>query len=166
MTHFASLPRGFAQKTLYPSRAVEATCGIRMGCKCQNIAHLCLSLMYSTTVYCAPVWCRKTHTRLIDSIFNDTLRIVTVCMRPTPMENLSVFAGIQPAELRQLGATLSLANCAIHGSDHVLHGQLVGQQDAHLERLGSSRPFVSAVWKLLDSLSELDICVKQWTKHK
>ena len=30
------------------------------------------------------------------------------------MEDLPVLAGIQPAELRRLGATLSLANRAIH----------------------------------------------------
>ena len=56
------------------------------------------------------------------------------------MEDLPVLAGIQPAELRRLGATLCLANCAIH----VLHGQLVGQQDAHLGRLRLRRPFVPA----------------------
>ena len=32
--------------------------------------------------------------------------------------------------------------------------------------LRSRRPFVPVAWKLLDSLSELDIRVKQWTKHK
>ena len=38
-----------AQKTLHPSRAVEATCGICMGCRCQNIEHLCsfLGLLHS-----------------------------------------------------------------------------------------------------------------------
>ena len=68
-------------------------------------------------------------------------------------------------DLRQLGATLSMANRAIHDPEHVLHGQLVGQQDAHQGRLRSRRPFVPAVWKLLDNLSALDIRVKQWTKH-
>ena len=47
------------------------------------------------------------------------------------MEDLPVLAGIQPAELRQLVATISLANRAIHDPNRVLHGQLVGQQDAH-----------------------------------
>ena len=124
-----------------------------------------LSLVYSTAEYCQPVWCRSTHTRLIYSILNDALRIVTECLPPTPTEDLPVLAGIQPAELRRLGVTLSLANCAIHGPDHVLHRQLVGQQDAHLGRLRSKRPFVPAAWKLLGSLSKLDIRVKQWTKH-
>ena len=120
-----------------------------------------LSLVYSTSDYCAPVWCRSTHTRLIDSILNDALRIVTRCWRPTPKEDLPVLAGIQPAELRRLGAALSLGNRDIHDPDHVLYGQLVGQQDAHLERFRSRRLFVPAAWKLFDSLSKLDIRVKQ-----
>ena len=120
-------------------------------------------LVYSTAEYCAPVWCRSTHTCLIDCILNDALLIVSRYLRPTPTEDLPVLANIQPAELRQLGATLSLANRAIHDPDHV---QLVGQQNAHLGRLRSRRPFVPAAWKLLDSLSELDIRVKQWKEHK
>ena len=103
-----------------------------------------LFLVYSTAQYCAPVWCRSLHTRLIDSILNDALCIVTGCLPPTPTEDLLVLAGIQPAELRRLGVTLSLANCAIHDPDHVLHRQLVGKQDAHLGRLRSRRPFVPA----------------------
>ena len=118
------------------------------------------SLVYSTAEYCAPVWCRSTHTRLIDSILNDALRIVTGCLRPTPTDDLPVLAGIQPDKLHRLGATLSLANRAIHDPDQELHRQLVGQQDAHLGRLRSGRPFVLAAWKLLESLSELDIRAK------
>ena len=41
VAHFPSPPRGFAQETLHPSRAVRATCGIRSRCWCQDIAHLC-----------------------------------------------------------------------------------------------------------------------------
>ena len=45
-----------------------------------------LSQVYSTEEYCAPVWCRSAHTRLIDSVLNDALRIVTGCLRPTPTD--------------------------------------------------------------------------------
>ena len=137
-----------------------------MGSGAKALLISALFLVYSTAEYCAPVWSRITHTRLIDSILNDALRIVTGCLRPTPIEDLPVFAGIQSAELRRLGAKLSWANCAIHDPYFVLHGQLVGQQNAHLGRLRSRRPFVSDGWKLLDSLSKLDIRVKQWTKYK
>ena len=34
-------PGGFAQNTLHPSSAFKATCWIRMGCKCLDIAHFC-----------------------------------------------------------------------------------------------------------------------------
>ena len=125
-----------------------------------------LFLVYSTAEYCAPVWSRSAHIHLIDSILNDALRIVTGCLRPTPTEDLLLLVGIQPPELRRLGATLSLPNRAIHDPDHVLHEQLVGQEDAHWGRLRSRRPFVPVAWKLLDSLCELVIRVKQWTKHK
>ena len=105
------------------------------------------------------------HACLIDSILS-ALRIVTGYLCPTPMEDLPALAGIQPAKLCQLGVTLSLVNHAVHNPDHVLHGQLVGQQNAHMWRLISRHPFVPAAWKLLDSLSKLDIRVKWWTKHK
>jgi len=40
---------------------------------------------------------------------NYALRTVTGCLRPTPADNLPILAGIQHAELRRKGTTLSLA---------------------------------------------------------
>jgi len=51
------------------------------------------------------------------------LRIVTGCLRPTPADNLPILAGIQPAELRHTGATLSLARRAME-PEHLLHSAL------------------------------------------
>ena len=78
-----------------------------------------LALVHSTAEYCAPVWCRSAHTSLINPAINDTLRIVTGCLRPTPADNLPTLVGIQPAELRQSGATLSLARRAMEAG-HLL----------------------------------------------
>jgi len=47
-----------------------------------------LALVHSTAEHCVPVWCRSAHTRLIDPTINDALRIVTRCLRPTPVDNL------------------------------------------------------------------------------
>ena len=113
------------------------------GAKTPRIA--ILSLVYSTAEYCAPVWCRSAHTRLIDSILNDALRIVRGCLLPTPTDHLPILSGIHPTELRRMGATLSLAH---HGSldpDHILYGLLSGSSDTRLVRLRSRRPFVPAV---------------------
>ena len=146
--------------------------GSGWGTGAKTLRTAALSLVYSTVEYCARVWCRSAHTRLIDSVLNDALRIVTGCLRPTPTDYLPILAGIQPAELRRRGATLSLANRAILNPDHILHEQLVGKQNAHQGRLKSRRPFVPAAQKLLDSLTESDIramdglCMEQGVLEK
>ena len=74
----------------------------------------------------ALVWCRSAYTRLIDSVLYDALRIVTGCLRPTPTDHLPVLSGVQPAELRPMGATLSLAHRGSLDPDHILYGLLSG----------------------------------------
>ena len=97
---------------------------------------------------------------------NDALRIVSGCLLPTPTEYLPVLSGIQPAELRRQGATLSLANCSSLDPDHILHGHLQGSPDADGKRLKSRHPFVPSARKLLDSLSQMGTRVAQWTSTK
>ena len=131
--------------------------GSGWGAVAKTLRTAALSLVYSIAEYCTPVWCRSAHTRLIDSVLNDALRIVTGCLRPTPTDYLPVLAGIQPAELRRLGATLSLAYRASLDPDHILYELLTGSPDCRRERLKSRRSFVPAARKLLQDLTELDI---------
>ena len=140
--------------------------GTGWGASAKTLRTAALSLVYSTAEYCAPVWCRSAHTRLIDSVLNDALRIVTGCLRPTPSVYLPVLSGIQPAELRRQGATLSLANRSSLDPDHILHGQFHESQDVCRERLKSRQSFVPAARKLLDSLSEMDVRAAEWTNTK
>ena len=124
------------------------------------------SLVYSTAEYCTPVWCRSAHTRIIDSVLSDALRIVTGCLRPTPTDHLHVLLGIQPAELLRLGATLSLAYRGSLDPDHILHGLLSGSSDTRQIRLRSRRPIVPGAWNLLDNLARLGISASEWKNHK
>ena len=125
-----------------------------------------LSLVYSAAEYCAPAWCRSAHTRLIDSVLNDTLRIVTGCLRPTPTDHLPVLSGIQPVELCRMGATLSLAHRGSLDPDHILHGLLSGSSDTRQARLRSRRPFVPGARNFLDNFARLGIRASKWTNHK
>ena len=117
-------------------------------------------------MYCASVWCRNAHTRLINSVLKDALRIVTGCLRPTPTDHLPVLSGIQPAELRQLGATLSLAHRGSLDPDHILYGLLSGSSDTRQVRPRSRRPFVLDALNLLNNLASLGIHASEWTNHK
>ena len=140
--------------------------GSGWGAGAKTIRIATLSLVYSTAEYCAPVWCRSAHTRLIDSVSNDALRIVTGCLRPTPTNYLPVLSGIQLAELRRMGATLSLAHRGSLDPDHILHGLLNGSSDNRQVRLRSRRPFVPVARNLLDNLAKLGIRASEWTHHK
>ena len=101
--------------------------GSGWGAGAKTLCIATLSLVYSAAEYRAPVWCRRTHTRLIDSVLNDALRIVTGCLRPTPTDHLPVLSGIQPAELRRLGETLFMAHRRSLDPDHILYGLLIAK---------------------------------------
>ena len=134
------------------------------GAKTLRIATL--SLVYSAAEYCASVWCRSAHIRLIDSVLNDALRTVTGCLRPTPTDHLPILSGIQSAELCRLGATLSLAYRGSLDPDHILCGLLSGSSDNCQVRLRSRHPFAPGARNLLDNLARLGIRASEWTNHK
>ena len=102
-------------------------------------------MIYPTSEYCAPAWCCSTPIHLIDSILNDGLWIVTECLHSTPIDNLPVLSGFQPAELCCQGATLSLVNCSSLDHGHIPDGQLTKLQAASKQRLKSTHPFLPAV---------------------
>ena len=83
-----------------------------------------------------------------------------------PTDHLSVLSGIQPAELRGMGATLSLAHRGSLDPDHILLGLLYGSSDIGQVRLRFRRPFVPGARNLLDNLARLGICASEWTNHK
>ena len=116
--HLVALHKKLSSRVTLLRRLV----GSGWGAGAKTLCIATLSLVYSTAEYCVPVWCRSTHTRLIDSVLNDTLHIVTGCLRPTPTDHLPILSGIQPAELCRMGATLSLAYRGSLDPDHILHG--------------------------------------------
>ena len=149
--HLVALRKKLSSRVTLLRRLVDSEWGA--GAKTLRIATL--SLVYSAAEHCAPVWCRSAHTRLIDSVLNDALRMVTGCLRPTPTDHLPVLSGIQPAELRRMGATLSLAYRGSLDPDHILYGLLSGYSDTRQVRLRSRRPFVPGARNLLDALPDL-----------
>ena len=160
--HLVALRKKLSSRVTLLRRLVGSGWGA--GAKTLRIATL--SLVYSTSEYCAPVWCRSAHTRLIDSVLNDALRIVTGCLRPTPTDHLSVLSGIQPAELCRTEATLSLAHRRSLNPDHILYDLLSGSSDTRQVKLRSRRPFVPGARNLLDNLARLGIRASAWTDHK
>ena len=65
--HLVALRKKLSSRVTLLRRLVGSGWGA--GAKTLRIATL--SLVYSTAEYCAPVWCRSAHTRLIDGSFHD-----------------------------------------------------------------------------------------------
>ena len=124
-----------------------------------------LAVVHSTAEYCAPVWCRSAHTQLIDPAINDALRIVSGCLRPTPADNLPILAGIQPAELRRSGATLSLGRRAMDPG-HLPHSALTCPSSAVAWRLKSKHPFVPAAQQFISFCDNNSIRAAQQADHQ
>ena len=82
--HIVALRKKISSSVTLLKRLVGSGWGV--AAKALRIATL--SLFYSTAEYCAPVWCRSVHTRLLDIVLNDALRIVIGCLCPTPTDHL------------------------------------------------------------------------------
>ena len=158
--HLVALSKKLSSRVTLLRRLVGS--GWSAGAKTLRTATL--SLVYSTA---APVWCRSAHTRRhIDSVLNDALRVVTRWLHPTPTDHLPILSGIQPAELRRMGATLSLPYNGSLDPDHILYGLLTGSSDTRQVRLRSRRLFVPAARNPLDNFARFDIHASKWTNHK
>ena len=139
--------------------------GSGWGAGATNLRIATIALVHSTVEYCAPVWCHSAHTRFVDPAINDALRILTGCVRPAPADNLPIFEGIQTAELRRNGGTLSLA-CRAMEPRHLLHSALTRPSSANARRLKSRHPFVPAAQHLISPSDINNIRVAQWADNQ
>jgi len=123
LTYSWHLELSHLARSKYHFAILRQLAGSGSGAGATTLRTATLALVHSTAEYSTPVWCRSAHTCLIDLTINDTLRIVTGFLRPTPAGNLPILAGIQPAEFRRRGTTLSLGRRAMKPG-HLLHSAL------------------------------------------
>ena len=79
------------------------------------------ALVFPAAEYSATVWSRSPHVKKVDVAINSSLRTISGCLKPTPMSQLPVLAGIAPAGLRRKAANLALARKAVKHDWHILH---------------------------------------------
>ena len=96
-----------------------------------------LALVYSAAEYAAPAWCRNTHTKNLNIALNDTLGIISGCLKPTRRELLPVLTGIPPAHLSREHSTFKLALRAQMNTNHPLHTLVHSAQSLGTQRLHS-----------------------------
>ena len=73
----------------------------KWGCKASTIITTALALSYSATEYACPVWARSSHASKLDPELNNVCRSITVCLKPTNVEELYLLAGIALPDIRR-----------------------------------------------------------------
>ena len=96
-------------------------------------------------------------------VINDTLLVVTGFLHPTPLDNLPILAGIQPAELHWRHAMPSLSRWTVV-PDHLLYRKLADPAKQP-QQLCSWYPFVTAAKQFLRTIKDQDINVVHWVHH-
>ena len=124
-----------------------------------------LALTHSAAEYCAFVWSRSAHTRLIDKPINDAVRQVTGCLRPTSTDSLFVLSGITPTELRRKRAILYLT-CRAQEPGHLLHDGLTSHPYVGHRQAKSRHHFAPAALELLRDASELGSSAARQPDHR
>ena len=82
--------------------------GASWGSNAQTLRTSALALCYSTAEYCAPVWARSAHTRLVDVQLNCSMRVISGTIKSTPVEWLPVLSNIAPPHIRRDAHTARL----------------------------------------------------------
>ena len=115
--------------------------GSSWGASPSNLRTGALALVYSAAEYASPAWSRSAHAKKLDITLNETMRIVTGCLKPTPTEFLPVLSGIAPAALRRENYIYRLVSKASQDPNHLVHKLVSDSQDLGRQRLPSRRPF-------------------------
>ena len=104
---------------------IRRLAGTTWGASAKTLRISTQALVFPVAEYCAPVsvWSRSPHVKKVDVAINSSLRTIYGCLKPTPVFQLPVLAGIAPppAGLMRKAATLALARKAVKRDWHILH---------------------------------------------
>ena len=74
---------------------VRKLSGTNWGTSFDTLRTSTTALVFAPADYCAPVWCESTHAKTLDVPLNEAMRIISVCIRPTPFNFLLPLWGLQ-----------------------------------------------------------------------
>ena len=119
--------------------------GSSWGAQASTLRTSASAICYSAAENCAPVWSRSSHTNMIDSQLNETMRITTGTLRPTPLPWLPMLSRIAPPHLRRQEATTKLLTKIELKDSLPLHKDIMSHP---VSRLSSRRPIWQEEWSI------------------
>jgi len=79
--------------------------GTSWGAIASTLCTSALTLCYSVTEYCCPVWARSSYTNLIETQLHSAMHLISGCLQPTQLSWLPVLSNVAPPSLRRKAAT-------------------------------------------------------------
>lgn len=133
--------------------------GSQWGAKPHVLRTSALALCFSTAEYAAPVWGRSAHSKEVDTAINETVRITTGCLRPTPLDKVYPLIGIAPPSIRREVCTNLERSKQEDDSRH----PMFNYQHHHPSRLKSRKSFLKSSQRLTTTPEEQRL--KTWKEE-
>ena len=114
--------------------------GSTWGANAKTLRTAARAIVYSTAEYATPVWNQSSHAKKLDVSLNDTMRIITGCVKPIPTHLHPVLSGIAPANLRRNYVTNKISYHAWANKEHPLHNLVPHPQSPRPQRLSRATP--------------------------
>ena len=99
-----------------------------------------MALCYSVAEYCSPVWSRSSHSKTVDRKLNESMRIITGCLKSTPVQWLPTLSSIAPPHIRREEATQKIISQLEEMEDNIPLKRVMKSAPTS-SRLRSRRPF-------------------------
>ena len=106
--------------------------GTTWGSSAATLRTSALALCYSTAEYCAPVWARSTHTKLVDVKLHETMRLISGTLRSSPLPWLPVLSNIPPPRLRRAEACAKMLSRINANETLPLHSDIASHPKTRL----------------------------------
>jgi len=121
-----------------------------------NVLHIsALALVYSVAEYCATVWERSVHAKKVDTQLNNTMRIITGCVRATNLQWLPVLSNVAPPVIRRHLSTVKLFQKINKLVNLPVYNDI---NSAPSKRLRSRNP----IWSIENSFDSME---DMWKQH-
>ena len=139
MLNFKQNLEKVAGKVTSRGSRIRRLAGTNWGASAKTLRISTQAMIFPAAEYCAPFWSRSPHLKKVDVAINSSLRTICGCIKPTPVFQLPVLAGIAPAGLRRKAATLALARKAVKHDWYILHDTT--KNEVTPRRLNSRVPY-------------------------
>lgn len=126
-----------AKKVSTRNNLLQNLAGTSWGARASTLRTAALSLVFPTAEYCCQMWLNSVHASKIDVQLHRTLRIISGCIKSTPLLWLHVLSNITPPALRRETALLNTVHKAEAHKSSLLYEVL---QDTSLQRLQRKPP--------------------------